>query len=404
MKLKTIIFITFLLPILFLNAQNIKISSDFPGGNIVVNKIVGDTVWLKPDLSFTNGKWFYWYFKISGISDKTIIFKFDPDFVTHGVLTTRYGPAYSLNNDETWKWYGENRVEDYGFSYSFSEQDTVAYFSIAFPYTEKNLYSFLETLHNRESLKVDTLCLSPENRVIEKIIIPSLNKEPTHKVLITARHHACEMTADYVLEGIIKSLLNDVNLQKIRENTEFMIIPFVDKDGVENGEQGKNRIPRDHNRDYSGESIHNSTDAIRKTVPNWSDNKIKLALDIHCPALYGRTDEYIYNVGLSNYEIGQNQIIFSKLLEKNSLGGELKLYHDGFLPFGKVSWNSSTSSSQGARFDEWASSLEGISIATTIEFPYGNVSGVMVSKDNARAFGEAVAYSIKDYLDLLDKK
>ncbi|MCK5104126.1 MAG: hypothetical protein KAR17_14975, partial [Cyclobacteriaceae bacterium] len=45
--------------------NNIRISSDFPGGNIVVNKISSDTVWLEPDLSFTEGKWFYWYFKIS---------------------------------------------------------------------------------------------------------------------------------------------------------------------------------------------------------------------------------------------------------------------------------------------------------------------------------------------------
>ena len=395
MKRKSIFLLTLLLTVLCINAQNIKISSDFPGGNIVVNKIEGDTVWLKPDLSFTKGDWFYWYFKISGISGKTITFKFDQNRVF-----AKYGPAYSLNNDETWKWYGENRVADNTFPYSFSEQDTVAYFSVAFPYTEKNLYSFLETLHNRETLKIDTLCFSPENRVIEKIIIPSFNKEPTHKVLITARHHACEMMASYVLEGIIKSLLNDINLQQLRERTEFMIIPFVDKDGVENGEQGKNRIPRDHNRDYEGEPIHNSTDAIRKTVPYWGANKIKLALDIHCPIISGgKWEENIYILGQSNYEMGQNTVIFSKLLEKNSFGGELKLYHKNFLPSGK-SWNTG----ETPIFAKWASSLEGISIATTMEFPYAYISGTMVSKDNARVFGEAVAYSIKDYLDLLDKK
>ena len=400
MKLKTIFLLTLLLPVLCINAQNIKISSDFPGGNIVVNKIEGDTVWIKPDLSFTRGEWFYWYFKISGVSNKSITFKFDQNKVF-----SKYGPAYSLNNDETWKWYGENRVVDNNsFSYSFSEQDTVAYFSIAFPYTEKNLYSFLETLNNRESLKIDTLCFSPENRVIEKIIIPSLNKEPTHKVLITARHHACEMMADYVLEGIIKSLLNDINLQQLREHTEFMIIPFVDKDGVENGDQGKRRIPRDHNGDYKGESIYASTDAIRKIVPVWGANKIKLALDIHCPMLSGgKWEENIYILGQSNYEMGQNQVIFSKLLETNSLGGELQLYHENFLPFGRA-WNNSSGSSPNMSFRGWASSIEGISIATSMEFPYAYVSGIMVSKDNARVFGEAIAYSIKDYLNLLDKK
>jgi hypothetical protein len=41
-----------------------------------------------------------------------------------------------------------------------------------------------------------------------------------------------------------------------RENVEVVIVPFMDKDGVEEGDQGKNRKPHDHNRDYIGESIH----------------------------------------------------------------------------------------------------------------------------------------------------
>ncbi|MFV0268710.1 MAG: M14 family zinc carboxypeptidase [Draconibacterium sp.] len=237
--------IVLFLPILFANGQNtVKITSDFPGGNIVVNKISGDSVWLKPDLSFTKGEWFYWYFKISGISEKNITFTFDQNNVF-----SKYGPAFSLNNDFTWKWYGENRIANNGFSFSFSEQDTIAFFSVAFPYTEKNLNEFLGNLKNRELLKTDTLCFSPKNRVIEKITIPATSEEPKHKVLITVRHHACEMMASYVLEGIIESLLNNKNLQSLREGTEFLIIPFMDKDGVENGEQGKNRVPRDHNRD-----------------------------------------------------------------------------------------------------------------------------------------------------------
>lgn len=372
--------------------QVMEINADFPGGNIVVNKISGDTVWVKPDLSFISGQWFYWYFKVSGISGKTVTFKFDQRDVFG-----KYGPAYSINNDENWKWYGENRIVDNGFSFSFSKQDTIGFFSVAFPYTEKDFIRFTNNLHNKEELIFDTLCFSPENRVIEKVTIPSTKEAPKYKVIITARHHACEMMANYVLEGIIKSVLNDRNLEVLRRDVEFFIVPFMDKDGVENGEQGKNRIPRDHNRDYSGESIHKSTAALRELTPTWSNNKLKIALDIHCPWIYGEGNEYIYSVGASESELEKNQIHFSKLLEKNS-AGELKLYHRDFLPFGK-SWNTGSNYSQGMGFKKWASTIEGISLATSLEFPYANVSGVMVSKDNARAFGEVIAYSIKEYLE-----
>ncbi len=53
-----------------------EISSDFAGGNIIVVKTTGDTLWLKPDLSETEGEWFYWYFKVSNISGKEIFFQF----------------------------------------------------------------------------------------------------------------------------------------------------------------------------------------------------------------------------------------------------------------------------------------------------------------------------------------
>lgn len=374
------------------NAQNtIRISSDFPGGNIVVNKISKDTVWLAPDLSFTEGNWFYWYFKVSNISGKRVTFKFNQNN-----LIAKFGPTYSINNDQTWKWLNEYQVEDSSFSFSFSKQDTIAFFSIAFPYTEKNLYTFLSNLNNKKLLKVDTLCLSPENRIIEKITItPTINKS-TSKVIITARHHACEMMANYVVEGIIESLLNDKNLEYLREHVEFLFIPFMDKDGVENGEQGKNRIPRDHNRDYVNEPIHKSTATLRTIVPEWSEGKLEMAIDVHCPALKGNGHEFIYLVGASDSTIENRQIQFSKLLEKNSLG-DIKAYHKNFLSFG-VGWNTTSNYSKGMSFSRWAGMIDDISLAATLEFPYSNVSGIPVSKDGARIFGKTIAYSIKEYL------
>ena len=57
---------------------------------------------------------------------------------------------------------------------------------------------------------------------------------------------------------------------------------------------------------------------------------------------------------------------------------------------------------KGSNFSEWASTIPGIALSTTIEFPYANVSGIVVSKDNARVFGRALAYSIQDYLKSLN--
>jgi hypothetical protein len=52
-------------------------------------------------------------------------------------------------------------------------------------------------------------------------------------------------------------------------------------------------------------------------------------------------------------------------------------------------------------FSRWTKSLEGISLSSTLEFPYANVSEIPVSKDSARIFGKAIAYSIQEYLQLI---
>ncbi len=371
------------------------ISSDFAGGNIIVVKTTGDTLWLKPDLSETEGEWFYWYFKVSNISGKEIFFQFmlDNQF-------TAYGPAYSINNNNNWKWYGENRVHDNGFSYAFSPEDTVAWFCTAFPYTGKDLDSFLSRPKIRNHLVRDTLCISPENRVIEKISIRPPGDKPEMRILITARHHACEMMANYVLEGIIESTLNEVGLFYLRDKVEFLIVPFMDKDGVENGEQGKNRLPRDHNRDYSGESIHPSTAALREEIPDWSKGRLKIALDLHCPWIKGEYNEWIFMVGKQDPKIVAKQMRFSDLLEDHAKG-ELRYRSADFLHYG-TAWNTKSNNTKGKSFSQWAKGLDSISLATTIEFPYANILGVQVSKDNARAFGKAVAYALMHYLKGLE--
>lgn len=89
----------------------------------------------------------------------------------------------------------------------------------------------------------------------------------------------------------------------LRENADFVVIPFMDKDGVEEGDQGKNRRPRDHNRDYDGESVPASVRANREWVPHWGNGSLAFALDMHCPWIRGENNEHIYFVGSPDAEI-----------------------------------------------------------------------------------------------------
>ncbi|MBQ6011409.1 MAG: hypothetical protein IJL17_22960, partial [Kiritimatiellae bacterium] len=68
-----------------------------------------------------------------------------------------------------------------------------------------------------------------------------------------AANGAIEITCDYPggnvkVEKIDEVLSGSKEGEWIRDNADCVFVPFMDKDGVENGDQGKHRAPHDHNR------------------------------------------------------------------------------------------------------------------------------------------------------------
>jgi hypothetical protein len=116
------------------------------------------------------------------------------------------------------------------------------------------------------------------------------------KVLLSDRHHACESIASFALEGLLGAILEGP-ATGCAGNVHFLAVPFVDRDGVGDGDQGKNRRRRDHNRDYDGVSVYPSVSAIRKLAESWRPGECRIALDLRCPALRGREHEEIHFVG-----------------------------------------------------------------------------------------------------------
>jgi hypothetical protein len=234
-------------------ANNYSIYADFPSGNIIIDKISNDSVWLRPDLRDTKGDWFYWCFAVKNAKDKKITFLF-----TKPNVFSTYGVAVSSDEGFNWNWLGNDRVKNNVFSYSFKTNNEVR-FSMGMPYAQIQFDAFLKPFLMSGLVKQDTLTKTKAGRPIERVIIKPGKTPVKFKVLITARHHACEMMANYEIEGMIPAILKD---DWLKNNVEFCFIPFVDKDGVENGDQGKNRQPHDHNRDYTN-TIYESTAALK---------------------------------------------------------------------------------------------------------------------------------------------
>ena len=362
--------------------EGLRVDAAFPGGNILVDKIDGDTVSVHQDLRDTAGDWFYWQFRVRGAEGRTLTFQF-----TKGNVIGVLGPALSKDGGATWTWLGANSVKGTSFHYTFAADAVDVRFCVSIPYMESDLKRFLA---RHDAVKAEILCETKKGRPVERLRVGSGGV----KLLFTARHHACEMIASYVLEGILEEALAD---DWYRKSVEIVAIPFMDKDGVEDGDQGKNRKPRDHNRDYDGESLYASTKALREFVPAWSGGKLTFALDLHCPTLRGANNETIYFVGSENQDNWKKIQQLSELLESMQKGPLLYRSKDN-VPFG-TAWNSAANYTKGTHFSRWALDLPGTGATSTLEISYANANGTTVTADSARALGRDLARALRKFLE-----
>ena len=367
----------------------IEIDADYPGGNIVIERIDSDVIDLRQDRRDTKRWWFYWNFRVSGAAERALTFRFtDKD-----VIGTR-GPAVSVDEGQSWTWMGMTTVKDASFSYRFGPEAKSVKFAFAIPYQEADLKRFLARHKRNSNIALSELCKTHKGRPVERIHIGKLAGEPVFRVLLTCRHHACESSASYVLEGMMAALLAKTDDGKwFRENAEVLVVPFMDKDGVEDGDPGKDREPRDHCRDYSGESLYPSVGALREMVPLWADERLKVAFDLHSPFI---RDQAIYLVGSRIDSIWNEQKIFSRFLESAS-ALSLPYKASDNMPFGE-GWNIPSSFAAGKPFYQWADELEGILLSSAIEIPYANVGRKTFTPDAARAFGSDLIHGLRKYL------
>ncbi|HOS42543.1 MAG TPA: M14-type cytosolic carboxypeptidase, partial [Armatimonadota bacterium] len=252
--------------------MSITLDADFPGGNIIVESVDGDVVTLRQDRRDTPVWWFYWAFRARGMGGRTLTFAF-----TDGDVFAALGPCYSADG-ETWRWLGRGRVAETRFTHSFPRWQEAAYFAFCIPYTHRQLRAFLAA---NPAVERGVLCTSEGGRAVERLSLPSATG--TRTVVLTARHHACETMANYVLEGILAfRQADEPDAAFLREHVDLHAIPFMDVDGVERGDQGKSRAPHDHNRDYTDAPRYAAVRALTAWAPAWRGD-FPLMLDLHCP-------------------------------------------------------------------------------------------------------------------------
>ena len=373
-------------------SASFQISTQFAGGNAIVESIEGDTIRLRPDLRDTEGNWFYWSVRVQGAAGRTLSFI----FTAQNPLADR-GPAMSLDQGRTWRWLGRQNGQRDQFTVRLPADGDDVILSFGMNYTLPTWHRFLDTLPGKPSVQMSTLTQTRQGRDVPMLRTGRLDGQAKYRWLLTARTHACEMMANYVMEGMIQSMLAEDDLGRwLRENVELVAVPFMDMDGVENGDQGKNRKPRDHNRDYAPPHVHVETGALVKWAAAYFDGRPAMMIDLHCPWIQGGFNEQVYQPGREDPVLWKRQQHLATLIQQHQQG-PIPYGPGNDLPFG-ADWNTNANTVKGLSGSRWGGEQPGVHLGTTFEIPYATASGVEVNPETAKALGRDLARGVKAYL------
>ena len=344
-----------------------NIHGNFVGGNISVKEITEGTVVLENELRDTEGDWFYWAFCVEGAIGRTLTFQMQHNRLGY------WGPAVSYDL-ENWSWLDSCNGDS--FTYTFKEGEGKVYFAHHILYHPKRFYSLCQNLN----LNKDELCISRKGRSVPCLHIGNGEKS----IIFTARHHACESTGNYVLEGVIKELVNSPI-----ENARILIVPFVDYDGVVDGDQGKSRVPHDHNRDYIDTPIYPEVRSIRNFMDTYSCH---YGFDLHSPWHKGGTNDKIFVVR-NLKEKDEAFDLFSSIFESQISEKSMKYSKNNDYP-ACTNWNQPSSS-----FGYTTNNRPDCQIAFTLESTYFGTQDNKVTAEKLVELGKCFARAVKKYVN-----
>ena len=383
--------------------DDVTIDFDFAGGGGKLVSKQDGVVTLDQDLDDcipTEYHWFYWNFKATSKTDRTVTFKFKwSQSLGDG------GALYSTDDDKTWNYLGLQNNSHQQFTFDLKAGQTV-HFSCALPYQLADLNSWLDELEENELVAINRT-FSETNAVLKttgaKASIPmiTLGDPNAPKYLIfTGRMHCCETVASFVLEGVVNDFAKLPADDPFWKEYCIYVVPMMDVAGVENGDQGKNRLPHDHNRDWEdGKEIYEVTKDLKAFArAKQADGKqIAMFIDFHCPYLFNWAGNY-----LSYGEWNEPEILIFKDILEATVNADTRPNRIRFNFMDEHSYNRNIQKNQQPNVSKtWFYNLGAIA-TFSVETLFTEKDNLYVP-ENLHQWGGNVATTIREFLKVAGK-
>lgn len=169
--------------------------------------------------------------------------------------------------------------------------DTVAA-SLCYPYGPEDLDATLAELG--PAWQRSPIGVTGQSRELPRLRLSSDAAGPRPGLYFMARQHAGETPGSWVLDGILRFLAGeDPEASEIRSAVDVWAAPFVDLDGVVNGDYGKDAFPWDFNRAWEQLPQRPEVQAIQRDLLRFKSlTGPRVVIDLHAPG-HSTPDLYV---------------------------------------------------------------------------------------------------------------
>jgi hypothetical protein len=296
--------LTFILLAFTARAYSLTIESDFEGASVKVVQIDDSTqtVRFMPGGDPRRGWPCWWQFRVAGLNtEKPLTLEIAasdlpmPQANGSPSNTPLAGDwampdcaSYSPDG-KTWKRTEPGQKKDGRMTYVIKTDVPSLLVAWGPPYTPSRAAAFVhEAATGAASAQELELCKSREGRSVPMLRVCEGDRVEAHRfgVWVEARQHAWEAGSSWVCQGFAEWLLgSDSDAAWLRQNAEIFIVPIMDVDNTATGNGGKEALPHDHNRDWSGNPHWNEVVAAQSNIRQLtSEGRMDVFLDLHNPA------------------------------------------------------------------------------------------------------------------------
>ncbi len=384
---------------------DVRLSTDFEGASIGWNAQVNPGEFYISIRHDTNSGYLRWYsFRVEGGRGEELTFRITNANETSSDSAWAWDqPVVSADDGATWSRITNTEYEGpdgrfYSFRYTpQTDSDWIAYAPV---YNFSRWLDLVEEL--RSHARVDTLeeiTTSVEGRPIHllKVTDPSVHDSVKTTVWMVARQHPADAGASWAMEGLLNWLLGqEVAAGELSKRCALYLVPFMNPDGVFNGNYLTNSLGLNLNRQWpspdsaTAPSVFAMSNLMRAYFQ--AGGSAELFVDVHARPISRSNFLFINGPEVTTPEMA---------LEIQSFAAQLNQTNPDITAEGSEAWPGDSTIASRWAYDAFG--IHGIVFEASFQdVEYGPFQGQYMTVERYLALGEALGKSIAAFFYSID--